>query len=151
MSAETTWQKRATIDLLCPSGAICQVRRPSPEVSLKGGRLAHVFNPATGSEVEDMSDEEAAKVYMFARQLVLASVVSPALSSNTASEGLTPEDIPPADFWFVFKWAMRGGREIPVVLKEGETTVDAVETFPVEHGARDLSGGGSEQVAEMPV
>ena len=151
MTPETTWQKRTAIDLPCPSGAVCQVRRPSPEVSLKGGRLAHIFNPATAGEVEDMSDAEAAKVYMFARQLVLASVVSPVLSSDESSGGLTPEDIPPADFWFVFKWAMRGGRDIPVALKEGETTVDTVETFPVEHGARDLSGSGGEQVAEMPV
>jgi hypothetical protein len=150
MSEAKTWQKRAAIDLPCPSGAVCKVRRPSPEVSLKGGRILNVFHPDTVNArgaAEDLSDEEADQTYVFARQVVLAVVVSPVLSSDRNSEGLTPEDIPPADFWLVFRWAMRGGSDIPVALEEGETTVETVETFPVEHGALNVSSSSSEQVS----
>lgn len=45
MDAEKTWKKRDVLRLECPSGNVCHVRRPSPEVSLKGGRVAHVFAP----------------------------------------------------------------------------------------------------------
>lgn len=150
--AETTWQKRVAIPLPCPSGAVCQVQRPSPEVSLKGGRLTHIFSGPNAEEAaEDLSDDEAAKVYLFAREIVLACVVSPALSSDKSSQDLTPEDIPPADFWFVFKWAMRGGQGIPVAMKEGETTAEAVETFPDGQAAVHIPSGDGQQVSQIPV
>lgn len=149
--SENVWQKRTTMKLPCPSGMVCEVRRPSPEASLKGGRLVHIFSSGANAQQADLSDEEAAKVYLFARQLILASVVSPVLVSDESAEGLTPEDIPPADFWFVFTWAMRGGRGIPVATREGETTVEAVETFPDESGALHIPGGDGEQVSQMPV
>lgn len=144
----TTWQKRVAMRLGCPSGAVCEVRRPSPELSLKAGRLTNIFAPGP-SVVEEMSDEEAEKVYLFARQLVIACVVSPVLVSE--GDGLTPEDIPPADFWHVVKWVMSGGHGLPVATKEGETTVEAVETFPEESGALHILGGDSGQVSQIPV
>lgn len=158
MDAANTWKKRAVLSLECPSGSVCRVRRPSPEVSLKGGRIANFFMPKAQSgsfnpdtAFEELSDEEAASMYLLAREIVLAAVVEPKLSRNTDSDGLTPEDIPPSDFWFIFSWAMKGGRDLPVKLKEGETTVDAVETFPVESGALPVSGSGGEQVSQAPV
>lgn len=159
MTPENTWKKRTVQRLDCPSGSVCYARRPSPEVSLKGGRIANIFMPkvASGSfnpeeAVEELSDDEAAKMYLLAREIVLGAVVSPKLSRKSANDDdLTPEDIPPSDFWYIFSWAMRGGRELPVKLKEGETTVEAVETFPVEPGALPVSGSGGEQVSQTPV
>lgn len=157
MSTENTWKKRTVTPLECPSGSVCHVRRPSPEVSLKGGRVANFFSPrANGSlnveeTFQELSDDEAASMYLLAREIVLATVLEPKLVRKTEADELTPEDIPPSDFWFIFTWAMRGGRDLPVKLKEGETTVDAVETFPVEPGTLPVSSGGSEQVSQAPV
>lgn len=151
MDAATTWKKREVMRLDCPSGSVCHVRRPSPEVSLKCGRVANVFAPKEGIDVEDLSDEQAAKVYVFARQLVLAAVITPKLSDKDAPDALTPEDIPPADFWHIFKWAMRGGPGLPVALEEGEATVESVETFPVESGTLPVSSGSGEQVSQASV
>lgn len=150
--SDSAWVKRKIHRLECPSGAVCYVRRPSPEVSIKGGRLIHIFSPRATSGIDetsftDLNDEEAAKVYIFARAMVLGTVVTPKLSVNPDGEDLTPEDLPPADFWHVFSWAIKGGRDLPVELKEGETTVDAVETFPEEQGAIDISSGDSEPAA----
>jgi hypothetical protein len=76
MDTEKTWTKREVLRLNCPTGNVCHVRRPSPEVSLKGGRVANVFAPNKAADPEDLSDEQSAKVYLFARQLVLAVVVT---------------------------------------------------------------------------
>lgn len=154
--SENKWQKRKPLRLECPSGSVCYAQRPSPEISLKGGKLAHIFatpiaalNPE--AVINELSDEEAAKVYLFARELVATAVVDPKISLDRDAEGLTPEDIPPPDFWHVFSWAMRGGPGLPVPLEEGETTVEAVETFPGEQGALHIPRCDSEQVSQVPV
>lgn len=150
------WQKRKPLSLECPSGSVCDVQRPSPEISLKGGKLAHIFatpiaalNPQ--AVLNELSDEDAAKVYLFARELVAAVVVEPKISLDRETESLTPEDIPPPDFWHVFGWAMRGGPGLPVALEEGETTVEAVETFPGEQGAVHIPRSDGEQISQAPV
>lgn len=90
-------------------------------------------------------------MYLFARQLVLATVVEPKLSDKEKPDALTPEDVPPVDFWYLFKWAMRGGPGLPVAMEEGDATVESVETFPVEPGALPISSGGGEQISQAPV
>jgi hypothetical protein len=145
------WQKRRSMSMTCPSGAVCEVQRPGPEVSIKAGRIIHLFKPETAGSVEQLSDEEAARIYVFARQAVAAAVTSPKLSLDEKPDSLTPEDIPPQDFWHVFTWVMRGGPDLPVTLREGETTVEAVETFPVELSGDDVVGVNSEQVSSAAV
>lgn len=154
--SETKWQKRKPLRLECPSGSVCYAQRPSPEISLKGGKLAHIFaapvaalNPQ--AVINELSDEDAAKVYLFARELVATVVVEPKISLDRGGEGLTPEDVPPPDFWYVFSWAMRGGPGLPVALEEGETTVEAVETFPSEPGRLNIPRSNSEQVSQVSV
>lgn len=146
------WQKRPTMIMPCPSGAECKVHRPGPELSLKAGRLAPLFGPRiTGADaqnvVEQLSDEEAAGIYLFARQVMAATILEPRITLDGRENSLTPDDIPPADFWHVFTWFIKGCPDIPVKTKEGETTVEAVENFPLGQDADVIAGGDSEQVS----
>lgn len=150
------WQKRKTMPLPCPSGELPIVQRPGPELSLKAGRLAPVFgSKPTGADAEtimqELSDEESAKIYLFARQVIVDVVVEPKITLDGKDESLTPEDIPPSDFWHIFSWFMRGCPDISVPLKEGETTVEAVETFPVEPLGDVIAGSNGEQVSQATV
>jgi hypothetical protein len=149
-----TWQKRSAISLPCPSGAVCEVRRPSPALSIKAGKLSHVFaliDSRDSNGNEEISDEESERVYLFARQVVLECVINPKLSAEWSTEELTPEDIPPKDFWRVFRWAMTGGKGMPVTTEEGETTVEAVETFPDEQTAVNIPGSNGEPISQVAV
>lgn len=147
--ATNQWRKRPTVLLECPSGNKCYARRIGPDLALKAGRLAKLFgNTAPDEVINDLSDDEAAKVYSFARQVVLETVVEPKLCSRAVQEDdVTPDDIPPTDFWFLFRWATRAAPGLPVKLSEGETTVEAVENFPGGQAAGAVISSDSEQVS----
>lgn len=152
--SENTWRKRETVRLECPSGNICYARRPGPETGLRGGKIASIFDPsmdekAAQEAINELDDDQLHKVYDFAREFVLAAVVNPKLSRQGGDDLITPEDIPSRDFWFIFRWAIRGGRDIPVKLEEGETTVDTVENFPLEQGAHAMVNSNGEQAAQV--
>jgi hypothetical protein len=135
------WTKRPVTSLLCPSGATATVRRPGPDLLLKAGKIARILGKqeAAGSDIdkqltflEELPDDELIKLMAFARVVLTDSIVDPVLSLTPRENQLTPDDIPATDFWFIFTWAMNGGPTMPVKTKDGETTVDAVETFPSE-------------------
>lgn len=153
MSEEITnqWRKRPTILLECPSGNKCYAQRVGPHISLKAGKLAKLFSSASQPEdvIEEMSDAEAAQVYAFAKQIVIETVVQPRLVARAVKESdVTPDDLPTADFWFLFKWAMRAAPGLPVKLADGEeTTVEAVETFSEGQATGVIAGVDSEQVS----
>lgn len=141
------WKKRQTTRLECPSGASCLVRRPGPEMSLKASRIARPLQKLQSENGEPqnladflekmagLNDDELLKVVTYAREMVVACVVSPRIVSR-AGEGdkdvITPEDIPEIDFWFLFNWGASGGKDLPVVIAGEEATVDQVATFPGE-------------------
>jgi len=150
------WRKRLTTSLLCPSGNVATVRRPGPDMALKAGKIARILqkqNVSAQSDIdkqlefiETMPDDELEKLMGFARVLLSDCVIDPPLSLNPREGQLGPDDVPLGDFWFIFTWAMNGGRDMPVKLAEGETTVAAVETFPSEQGSSDSSGADGEVV-----
>lgn len=147
---ENQWRKRPTMLLECPSGNKCYARRVGPDLALKAGKLANLFGGQVKPDdiVEQMSDEEAAKVYAFARQVIIETVVQPKLSDRALrDDDVTPDDLPSKDFWYLFGWATRAAPGIPVKLSEGETTVEAVETFPDGQTASATPGIDSEQVS----
>lgn len=146
------WQKRLTTELECPSGNTATVRRPGPDMMLKLGKVLRILqrNKSEVSNIdaqlaflETLSDEDILKLTAFARPLLVDVVVEPKLSLNPQGDELTPDDLPLADFWFIYTWAMNGGPTMPVKLKEGETTVETVETFPAgQGGSAGLSDDG---------
>lgn len=84
------------------------------------------------ARLEQLDDNELASMMVFAREVVIASLVSPRLVAKPSpgiEDEIGPDDIDVQDFWYIFDWAMQGGPEIPVETKEGETTVAAVENF----------------------
>lgn len=142
MSQETNqWRKRLTTSLLCPSGNVATVRRPGPDLSLKAGRVARILQPLLKANadpnidaqlelIEKLPDDELNKLMAFARVVIVDVVMQPVLVANPKEGQLGPDDVPLNDFWFIFTWAMNGGPDMPVKLAEGETTVEAVGTFP---------------------
>src|SRR5512147_213852 len=134
------WQKRQTQEISCPSGNTAVVRRPGPDIALKAGKITRILKRDKEAEnidaqlalIEKLSDDELNKLTDFARILLCDVVVTPPLVLNPKEGQLSPDDVPLSDFWFIFTWAMNGGPDMPVKTKEGETTVEAVETFPTE-------------------
>lgn len=147
-----SWKKRETVQVECPSGTVCSARRMGPELSLRAGKVQRLFQRAEQTEgrdpqekwlsfLETLSDEEVVKMGNFATEVVLDTVVSPKLVANPKGpDEIGPKDMPLSDFWFLFSWALNLAREVPVQLTQGETTVDAVETFPTGQATDALSG-----------
>lgn len=151
--SENVWRKRPTVSLTCPSGTVATVRRPSPGIMLKAGRVQRIFakqKPEDAGNIdkqleflETLPEDELAAVWAFARVVVCDAVLQPVLQLQPKEGQLSPDDIPAADFWFVFTWAQNGGPDMPVQLKEGETTVEAVENFPSGQDSSDNAGEDS--------
>lgn len=154
--SENTWRKRSTQALTCPSGNKIIIRRPGPELALKSGKIARIFQKQTQADltdvnkqlefIENLPDDELNKLMGFARVLVADVVIDPPLSLHPKEGQLTPDDVPLADFWYIFTWAMNGGPDMPVQLEEGETTVEAVGNFPPGQDAGDHVSEDSEQI-----
>lgn len=143
------WSKRVTTSLLCPSGNTAVVRRPDPGMALKAGKVARILKRQedAGSDInkqleflETLPDEELNRVLSFARTVLADCVIDPPLSLHPKESQLSPDDVPLRDFWFIYTWAMNGGPTMPVPLKEGETTVEAVQTFSEGQGSGDSAG-----------
>jgi len=144
---ENVWRKRPTVSLTCPSGAVATVRRPRPGIMLKAGKVQRIFakqEPEDAKDVdkqleflESLPEDELNAVWAFARVVVCEAVVNPLLLLEPKGDHLTPDDLPHADFWFIFTWAQNGGPDMPVQLEEGETTIEAVQNFPSGQSAGD--------------
>lgn len=151
MSETNVWRKRTTLSILCPSTKVAIVRRPSPELALRAGKIARMFqrqkiDAATDVErqldfIESLTDEEINKLTVFARALLVNVMVEPRVFLNPTETQLEPDDLPNADFWFLFLGAMNGWPDMPIKLADGEeTTVEAVATFPDGQGTSSDSG-----------
>lgn len=135
------WSKRISIPLTCPSGEVVMVRRTGPDMALKAGKAARILQRAPGDKknieaqltfIEGLSDEEINKLMAFGRVMLADVVTEPALSLNPREGQLCVDDVPLSDFWFIFTSVMNGLPEMPVKTKDGETTVEAVESFSNE-------------------
>ncbi len=151
------WQKRQTIKLECPSGNEVMARRPGPDLAVKAGKFARILQKVAGKNgkataeeqllaIEQLPENELEQLMSFARVVVADVVINPVLVLNPKEGQLSPDDVPLNDFWFIHTWAMNGGPTMPVKLKEGETTVEAVETFPSGQESSFTSGVDSEQI-----
>jgi hypothetical protein len=154
---QNQWQKRQAVLLKCPSGNEVMVRRTGPDLAVKAGRFARVLQKVSGKDgkatseeqliaIESLPDKELEQLMAFARVVLADVVVNPPLYLHPKEGQLSPDDVPLNDFWYIHTWAMNGGPTMPVKLKEGETTVEAVETFPTEQESSIASGVDSEQI-----
>lgn len=144
--------------LTLPSGAVVEVCRPDISVWLASGALPQIFvdkllriEPySTDAEAraadERLQDEIAndpqktRQLLIFQRETVKASLVRPRIVFGaTGDDEIEPSAIPPRDFRFIYDHALAGSPAVPIRTEESETTVEAVETFPVEP---ELSGDG---------
>lgn len=154
--SENVWRKRTNISITCPSGQVSTVRRPGPDLALKAGKIARMFQrqkTAATTDVnkqlefiESLSDDELDKLTAFARVLLADVVIQPSLSLHPKEGQFGPDDLPIGDFWFLFIGAMNGWPDMPVKLTEGETTVEAVNNFPSGQSASPSAGEDSEVI-----
>jgi hypothetical protein len=151
------WQKRKAVLLECPSGNEIMARRAGPDLAMKAGKFARVLQKISGKDgkatpteqlaaIEQLPDKELEQLMAFARVVVADVVVDPPLALNPKEGQLSPDDIPLNDFWFIHTWAMNGSPTMPVRLREGETTVEAVETFPGGQEPSTALGVDSESI-----
>jgi hypothetical protein len=167
--AATAWRTRAgRRELTLPSGQVVEFRPPRVEVFLKHGRfpyqLARKLQDVEGQD--ELSDDEKGAVLfasltpdeqkqfsIYADDVVIGSVVSPKISRNPKSdEEIHVEDVPRGDYWTLFTASTRGIGSQPIETKDGETTVEAVETFRDESGVRtDGADGANLRPAGEPV
>lgn len=134
------WQKRRGSPFTCDSGNELLAQRPGPSLSLKAGRFVRVLNKVGAKEkatadaqleaIQQLSDAELEELTEFARVVVCDVVVSPVVALKPKEGQYHPDDLPPRDFWQIFMWFAQGCPTLPIVLKEGETTVEAVSNFP---------------------
>lgn len=134
------WSKRRTTTFTCDSGNQVVLRRPGPSLSLKAGRFVRVLNKVGAKEkvtaeeqldaIQKLSDSELEELTEFARVVISDVIVSPVVSLNPKEGQYHPDDLPVQDFWQIFMWFAQGSPTMPVALKEGETTVEAVSNFP---------------------
>jgi hypothetical protein len=151
------WKPRKLLSLTCPSGQMVQVRRPGPELGLRSGRVARTFTAISGDATkkkrddesleqyyqrffDELSDEELSALLLFAREMVLAMMVSPklVLNPNPDKDEIGPDDIG-NDFWYLFNYGMTNFVGIKVPVGNAEVEVKDLETFRGESG---ISGDG---------
>lgn len=140
---------RTSLEL--PSGAVFEVKRPGPEVTIKAGRLpSNLFGRmaeaikgkdgspvAKGMEVfQNMTDGEIVAFKGYADILVASAVVSPRMTAGESTEeALSVNDLDQVDFWHLFAWANSGGKTLPIQVKGGgEVSIDDLETFHDDGG-----------------
>lgn len=151
------WQKRQTTTLTCKCENQMVVRRTGPDLAVKAGKFARVLQKVSGKDgkatpdeqltaIEKLPDSELEQLMAFARVVLADVVINPPLSLNPKEGQLSPDDVPLCCFWYIHTWAMNGGPTMPVKLNEGETTVEAVETFPEGQGSGIEAGVDSEQI-----
>lgn len=152
-----SWQKRVSTKYTCPSGNEVMVRRSSPSLALKAQRFLPILKRVSGpdgkakadeqlSAILSLPDDELERLTTFAEIVIEDGVESPLLKVNAKQGQLSPNDLPLEDFWQLFLYIGSGCPEIPVKTKEGETTVEAVASFPVEQDGSSNAGIDSESV-----
>lgn len=161
-----TWEKRKQFQLPLPSGIKRWVHRPGPSLALTVGRLQRTLKLTIDENMtlEQVGDEFLASmddpkeratielsVKVFLACLVNAPDEQPVVERVTKPNQLCWEDVPQADFWAVVGWYNSGCKDIPVETEEGETTVEAVETFPAEQSGRVEPGSNGQSIRENSI
>lgn len=163
VSSSKAWRSAMALDRLAraehlrlPSGATILAVRPEPLEWILSGRIPqHLLGAAleTGPTLSsgadrEMTREEILELAAFARQLVKASVVKPAIGEGPDEIAL--DDIPVQDRAFIFEWACRalgrksgvGGRESDVGDKSSSSSKPDTRIptpGPAPAGQEDLS------------
>ncbi len=132
-AAEANLRARAE-RLTLPSGATILAARPEPLEWVMSGRLPQRLlaaalepNGEKGRTAHEMTGEEIVELAEFARRLIRASVIEPAIGDGPNE--IPMGEIPPDDCAFIFEWACRAlsendaglgrtNRETPVAQPE---------------------------------
>lgn len=140
-------EREPIADLTLPSGAIFKVRRPPLQVWITSGKVPQSFVRSmlnanlNGITAEALDPEETVSGLIFLRDAILYAVVEPRLiPGGTGENELDPAELDPEDFEFLQRWILRGSPGVPVLTKEGETTIESLNRFrPKRTGGRPFS------------
>ena len=153
------WAPRKKIPYTCVDGKVVYIQRPGPEFALRAARIPRTFTkslvedgdeskkqPTPEERLAQMSDEEQDSIVAFARQLLVAMVVSPKLKLNPKDGELGPDDTG-ADFWPLFEHGMTNFYNVKVPVGDAEVEVSDLETFRAESGIQ----GDSVDSVHVPI
>lgn len=134
------WKPRKIQPYKCADGSTVYIQRPGPQFTLRAGRIPRTFtkslSEAKGNEEEklaELSEEEQESIVAFARELIVAMLVSPKLKLNPKpdSDELGPDDTG-LDFWPLFSYGMSNFFNAKVPVGDEEVEVTDLETFREE-------------------
>lgn len=156
------WSKTKPIRHELPSGRVCYLRRPSPSLVLKTGKIQRLLNKAhqagTSAQSADeagwallsaLDESEAERLAQNAIDLIIDVMVEPKLYREPKADQFGITDVG-TDFWPLYGKAMSLFSDAPVELENGETTVAAVETFPGGQTAEVIPSNDGEQIQGAP-
>jgi hypothetical protein len=164
MSIISDYRKRAkakaaeapTAAVTLPSGAVFTLRRLPFEQWVKAGRIPDFFirmslEAAEGGEITEAAEtspEESMAALKFMRDAVIHCVVDPPLriGATDAEDALDPSEIDEADMTFLVDYVIKKGcPDVPVLTKEGVTSVSTLATFQQKQpgGVSAWAGTGS--------
>jgi len=154
---QNQWSKRVPRKYECKSGNEVMVQRPSPSLALKSQRFLPILKKIVGPEgkaklddemaaILELPDDELERLTDYAEIVLADAVAEPRLSVKPKQGQLSPHDVPLGDFWELFIYISRGCPEIPVAMKDGETSIDAIAGFPGEQGSSAEVSANSESV-----
>lgn len=151
------WSKRVAKKYTCKSENEVMVQRPSPSLALKSQRFLPILQKISGPDGKATPDEQIAgilalpddeleRLTVYAEIVLADAVTSPSLHIKPKAGQLSPNDVPINDFWELFIYISQGCPQIPVKTKDGETSIDAVASFPGEQGSGASVSTNSESV-----
>jgi hypothetical protein len=133
------------------------VQRPSPSLALKSQRFLPILQKIGGPDgkatpdeqmagILGLPDDELERLTVYAEIVLADAVAEPRLYVQPKTGQLSPNDVPINDFWELFIYISQGCPQIPVKTKDGETSIDAVASFPGEQGPNTGISTNSESI-----
>lgn len=151
------WRQSTTELHTFGSGRVALLQRPGPEIHLEFGQLPQHLLAAwqSASKQKDleesglaflakMSTNDRAKFMLFAAAVVKAVFKKPYIVADRDPQGddeVTPDDITD-EFWEAFMWGCASLPGAKVKTRQGETTVEAVETFRAKPAVSGVVASG---------
>jgi hypothetical protein len=138
VSKASAWKKKKTHDLLLPSGEVCRVKRPGPELFLREGMLPdslstvvqQAINQGKGlppGKTEDLvkNERDLAELIRAVDKITLEVVVEPEVQDGTGipeserdEDVLYVDEVDLEDKMFIFNFAVGGSSDLVQFRKQ---------------------------------
>jgi hypothetical protein len=140
-SKATSWRKRMTAMVTCPSGEEVEIRRTSIYALVMTGRIPEALSGAVldlaGSKSDGLTPDKVSpdtlqSLPKVIDALLVASVISPQVVLDGADEEkdeINVRDVPDSDRMFLFSEIIANSPNLPVEMKGGEASMSSLTSF----------------------